>query len=77
MIYLSTRLLPWSSRSVVVKENTPFDFVLVAHCTGSIPEELAQLTSLTALGVANNKLDGESDGHNKSQLPSKQMLVHT
>ena len=43
--------------------NIPFDVVVVAHCTGSIPKELGRLTSLTHLYLHDNKLDGESKNH--------------
>ena len=40
-----------------------FDVVVVALYTGSIPNELGQLASLTHLYLRNNKLDGESKNH--------------
>ena len=37
--------------------------------TGSIPKELAQLTSLTHLSLSNNKLEGESLKYDKMSTP--------
>ena len=43
--------------------NIPFDVVVDAHSTGSIPEELGHLTSLTYLYLSFNNLVGESTNH--------------
>lgn len=41
--------------------NVPSDAIVVVDCKGTIPKDLAQLTSLERLDLHKNKLNGEEE----------------